>query len=218
MGKRVAVILSGCGVHDGAEIHESVITLLHLDRHGVQVQCMAPDIAQHRVVNHLTGQPVPGEVRNVLVEAARIARGDIIDVATADATAYDALILPGGFGVALNLSDFAMAGAGCQVQPDVLRFARAMHAAGKPIGLICIAPVLSVAFAGTGVRCTIGNDAGTAAAIRTMGGVPVEYPVQEACVDEQRKLVTTPAYMLAGRITEAWDGIGRLVDRVLAMA
>lgn len=216
--KKVAVILSGCGMQDGAEIHESVMTLLHLDRHGAQVQCLAPDIPQYHVVNHLSGQVMPGETRNVLVESARIARGQVLDLARANPADYDALILPGGFGVAKNLSDLAFRGADCHVQPAVLRFAQAIHRAGKPIGLICIAPALAPRLLGEGVRCTIGNEAETASAITAMGGVHVECPVQETCVDEARKLVTTPAYMLACRIGEAWEGIGKLVDRVLAMA
>lgn len=218
MSKQVAIILSGCGVYDGAEIHESVITLLHLDRLGARYQCLAPNVAQHHVVNHLTGEVAEGESRNVLVEAARIARGDVLDLATANPADYDALILPGGFGVAKNLSDFAFRGADCTLQPDVRQFAQALHAAGKPIGLICIAPALAPLLVGAGVRCTIGEDADTAAAIAAMGGVHVECPVQEACVDEVRKLVSTPAYMRAGRIGEAWEGIGRLVERVLALA
>ena len=217
MGKRVAVVLSGCGVYDGAEIHESVITLLHLDRHGVAYQCMAPDIMQAHVVNHLSGEVAANEKRNVLVESARIARGHIIDIANANPADYDAVILPGGFGVAKNLSDFAFKGAECSVQAGVQVFVQAMHKAGKPVGLVCIAPALSALLVGPGVRCTIGHDAETAAAINRMGAVHVECPVNEACVDEDNKLVTTPAYMLAGRIHEAYDGIGRLVDRMLAM-
>ena len=218
MTKRVAVILSGCGVYDGAEIHESVITLLHLDRHGVSYQCMAPDVMQAHVINHVTGDVSEGEARNVLVESARIARGDIMDVSKANVSDYDAVILPGGFGVAKNVSDFAFKGAECTVQPDVLKFVQAMHAAGKPIGLMCIAPALTAHLIGAGARCTIGHDVDTAEAINAMGAVHVECPVEEACVDEKNKLVTTPAYMLAGRIGQAYEGIGRLVDRVLAMA
>ncbi len=217
MSKKVAVVLSGCGVYDGAEIHESVITLLHLDRHGVSYQCMAPDMPQAHVVNHLNGEVNEGEVRNVLQEAARIARGNIIDIAKANPVDYDAVLLPGGFGVAKNLSDFAFKGADCSVQAAVRDFVQAMHQAGKPVGLMCIAPALTAHLIGEGARCTIGNDAETAAAINAMGAVHVECPVEDACVDEKNKLVTTPAYMSAGRITEAYEGIGRLVDRVLAM-
>ncbi len=159
MHKKVAVILSGCGVYDGAEIHESVITLLRLSQRGAQVQCFAPNIAQHHVINHLTGEEMP-ESRNVLVESARIARGEIKDLREARAEDFDALIVPGGFGAAKNLSDFAIAGAQCQVQPDVLALARGFVDAGKPVGLICIAPAMAAKIYGAGVQCTIGNDAG----------------------------------------------------------
>ncbi len=213
----VAVVLSGCGVFDGAEIYETVLTLLNLETQGVSYQCFAPDVEQMHVINHLTGEESSGETRNVLVEAARIARGNVKNVTEADVNEFDALIVPGGFGAAKNLSNFAVKGAECQVQPDFLRFAQAMHAAGKPIGLICIAPAMSSLIFGEGVECTIGNDAQTAAVIESMGAKHMECPVEKCHVDRRNKLVTTPAYMLAGRITEAAEGINRLVDEVLAM-
>lgn len=217
MTKKVAVILSGCGVFDGAEIHESVITLLRLDQRGVQVQCFAPNVAQLHVINHLTGEEAP-ESRNVLVESARIARGNVKDVREAKVEDFDALIIPGGFGAAKNLSDFALKGADCTVQPDVLALGRAFAAAGKPIGLICIAPSLAARFYGEGVICTIGNAPDTAAALEKMGAVHEECVVGDVVEDAQRKLVTTPAYMLAQSISEAAAGINKLVDRVLELA
>ncbi len=213
----VAVVLAGCGVYDGTEINEAVLTLLALEQGGASYQCMAPDIQQMHVINHLTGEPSEGESRNVLVEAARIARGNVIDLAMANADDYDALIVPGGFGAAKNLSNFAVAGADMVVQTDFLRFARQMHQSGKPIGLICIAPVMTAAIFGKGTRCTIGDDAETVAAINAMGAEHVQCPVTEARVDTDKKLVTTPAYMLAGNISEAYAGIGECVKAVLAM-
>lgn len=218
MSKRVAVVLSGCGVYDGAEIHEATLTLLCLSQRGVQVQCFAPDVAQMHVVNHLTGEVVAGETRNVLVEAARIARGNIKPVTEARAEDFDALIVPGGFGSAKNLCDFAVKGAGMTVQKDFLAFAQAMHKARKPIGLICIAPTMAAAICGSGVKTTIGNDADTMAAVNATGAVHCECTVQETCVDHDNKLVTTPAYMLAQSIAEAYSGINRLVDDVLALS
>lgn len=217
MHKKVAVILSGCGVYDGAEIHESVLTLLRLDQRGAKVECFAPDIEQHHVINHLSGEPM-AERRNVRVEAARIARGAVRDVRELQASEFDALILPGGFGVAKNLSDFASQGAACQVQADVLRAAQSFAAAHKPIGLLCIAPVLAAKIFGAGVHCSIGQDADTATAIEQMGGVHQACEVSEICEDPARKLVTTPAYMLAQSISEAASGINKLVDRVLELA
>ncbi len=215
---KVAVVLAGCGVYDGAEINEAVLTLLSLEQQGASYQCFAPDREQMHVINHLTGEPVEGESRNVLVEAARIARGNIKPLAEASAEDYDALLVPGGFGAAKNLCDFAVAGAEMQVQGDFLAVAQAFHQAGKPIGLICIAPVMAAAICGEGTRCTIGNDADTAAAIAALGGEHLECPVQEARVDAERKLVTTPAYMLAGSVSEAYAGISDCVKEVLALA
>ena len=216
MSKKVAVILSGSGVYDGAEIQESVITLLRLDQRGAQVQCFAPNIAQLHVINHLTGEEMP-ESRNVLVESARIARGNVKDIRNADVEDFDALIVPGGFGAAKNLSNFAIEGAGCTVQPEVLALAEAFAEAGKPVGLICISPALAAKIYGPGVTCTIGNDADTAAAMNKMGATHEECAVTEIVEDKARKLVTTPAYMLAQTISEAASGINKLVDRVLEL-
>ena len=214
---KVAVVLAGSGVYDGAEINEAVLTLLCLEQAGVEYQCMAPDVEQMHVVNHLTGEPAEGESRNVLVEAARIARGNIIDIASANADDYEALVVPGGFGAAKNLSSFATEGADMTVQADFLAFAQAIHRADKPIGLICIAPVMAAAICGEGVQCTIGNDAETADTIGAMGGVHLQCPVEEARVDTDRKLVTTPAYMLAACVNDAYKGIRQCVEQVLAL-
>ena len=214
----VAVILSGCGFYDGAEINEAVLTLLSLEQQGANYQCFAPDREQMHVINHLTGEPVEGETRNVLVEAARIARGNIKPITEASAADFDALLVPGGFGAAKNLCDFAVAGDGMSVQPDFLQLAQQFHQAGKPIGLICIAPVMAAAICGDGTRCTIGNDPDTAAAIDAMGGEHLECPVTEARVDADKKMVTTPAYMLAGSVSEAYAGISDCVRNVLALA
>ena len=216
MSKKIAVILSGCGVYDGAEIHESVITLLRLDQRGAQVQCFAPNISQLHVINHLTGDEMP-ESRNVLVESARIARGNIKDIRDANVEDFDALIVPGGFGAAKNLSNFAIEGAGCTVQPDVLALTEAFAEAGKPVGLICISPALAAKIYGPGVTCTIGNDADTAAAMNKMGATHADCAVTDIVEDKARKLVSTPAYMLAQSISEAASGINKLVDRVLEL-
>lgn len=203
-------------MYDGAEIHESVITLLRLDQRGAQVQCFAPNIAQLHVIDHLTGEEMP-ESRNVLVESARIARGEVKDIREAKAEDFDALIVPGGFGAAKNLSNFAVEGANCTLNPDVLALAEAFADACKPVGLICISPALAAKIYGPGVVCTIGKDAGTAAAVVKMGGTHEECDVHDIVEDVQRKLVTTPAYMEAKSISEAAGGIYKLVDRVLEL-
>ena len=215
---RVGVCLSGCGVFDGTEIHEAVITLLALDRAGAEVHCFAPDVDQMHVVNHLTGEVAEGERRNVLVESARIARGRIRSAAEVSADEFDAVILPGGFGAAKNLSDFAVKGAAAEAHPEVARILREMVAAGKPVGVVCIAPAVAAAvFRGTATRAqlTIGNDAETAATLEEMGVVHVACPVRDIHVDEANNLVSTPAYMLAGSIQEAAEGIEKLVAKVL---
>lgn len=216
---RVGVLLSGCGVYDGTEIHEAVITLLALDRAGAEILCMAPNVDQSHVINHLTGEVVAGERRNVLVEAARIARGKIRDLATVRAEELDALILPGGFGAAKNLCDFALKGSECTVHPEVARLLQAVHAAGKPIGAICIAPALVAKLLGQEhPRLTIGTDPDTAAALEKMGACHEACGVEGVVVDREHKLVTTPAYMLAQSIAQAATGIEKLVAEVLALA
>jgi enhancing lycopene biosynthesis protein 2 len=219
MSKKVGVVLSGCGVYDGAEIHESVITLLALDRHGAEAVMCAPDVAQMHVVNHLTGDVAESEQRNVLVESARIARGAIKNVKDVSADDLDALILPGGFGAAKNLCDFAVAGADCEVNPDVAELVRSVHGQGKPVAAVCIAPaVLAKVLGGEGPELTIGNDAGTAGALEAMGATHVECPVREFVIDRERKVITSPAYMLAQSISEAADGIEGTVTALLEMA
>ena len=215
--RKVGVVLAGCGVYDGAEIHEAVLTLLALDRAGAEAVCMAPNSPQLHVVNHLTGE-VTGEARNVLIESARIARGKIADLAVVAAADLDALILPGGFGAAKNLCDFAVKGAACSVHPEVARLVRDIHAQRKPIGAICIAPTLIAALLGSEhPRLTIGTDAATAAALEEMGAQHVACGTDGTVVDRERRIVTTPAYMLAGWVAEAATGIEKLVNEVLTM-
>jgi len=219
MAKRVGVLLSGSGVYDGAEIHESVITMLALDRRGAEMIFCAPDGPQMHVVNHLTGEVDEGAERNILVESARIARGDIQDVATVSADDMDALILPGGFGAAKNLCDFAVSGTDCVVNPDVAALVRAVHEQGKPIAAVCIAPALiAKVLGGISPEITIGSDADTASALEAMGATHVQCPVTEFVVDRQRKIVSSPAYMLGQSISEVAEGIEKTVDALLEMA
>ena len=216
MTKKVGVVLSGCGVYDGAEISESVLTLLALARGGAQAICFAPDKTQTDVINHLTGEPM-ADSRNVLIEAARIVRGDIHPLNQAKAEALDALIVPGGFGAAKNLSDFASQGSECRVDVDLKALAQQMHKQGKPLGFICIAPALLPKIFEFPLRLTIGTDIDTAEVIEDMGGEHVPCPVEDIVVDEDNKIVTTPAYMLAQNIAEAAAGIDKLVARVLVL-
>lgn len=215
MKKKIGVVLSGCGVRDGSEIHEAVLTLLVIDRNGAEAVCMAPDMEVPEV-NHLAMQET-GAKRNVLAESARIARGNIRNIRDVKAEDLDAVIFPGGFGAAKNLCDFAAKGAAATVQPDVARLVRDMAKAKKPIGAICIAPALIAAILGKecAPSLTIGNDAGTAAAINQTGSIHVECPVTDFVVDRANKVVSTPAYMLATRISETAEGIEKTVKAVL---
>jgi len=219
MAKKVGVILSGCGVYDGSEIHEAVITLLALDRAGAEAVCMAPNIDQMHVINHLSGSPAEGETRNVLVESARIARGNIKDIAEISADDFDALILPGGFGAAKTLCDFAVNGPDCNVNPEVARLVKETVAAQKPLAAVCIAPALLAKVLGpiNSPALTIGSDAGTAGAVNKMGARHIDCPVKEAVVDRDNKIVTSPAYMLAGSIGEAAAGIEKTVQELIGM-
>lgn len=219
---KVAVVLSGCGVFDGSEVHEAVSILIHLSRLGAEYTCFAPDIDQQQVINHLTGKPAPGETRNVLVEAARIARGSIRPLRDLKSTDFDAVVFPGGFGAAKNLCNFATAGAECAVNPDVERVVKAFHEAHKPVGMCCIAPVIAARVLGTaaggpGAKVTIGDDAGAAAAIEAMGSRNVVKPVTEALVDTSNQLVTAPAYMYDAPVHAVFQGIGEMVERTLAL-
>jgi enhancing lycopene biosynthesis protein 2 len=217
--KRVGVVLAGCGYLDGAEVQEAVLTLLAIDRAGAQAICFAPDVDQKDVVDHLGGgQPGGSERRNVRRESARIARGAVKDLCEARAKDLDALVFPGGYGAAKNLCDFAAAGEKAVALPDVARIVREMHAAGKPMGFICIAPAIAAAvFRGTQVhlRMTVGTDAETSSALERMGARPGLRTVQDIEVDPEHKVVTTPAYMLAERISDAAAGIDKLIDKVL---
>ncbi|MDN2485055.1 isoprenoid biosynthesis glyoxalase ElbB [Kosakonia sacchari] len=215
--KKVGVILSGAGVYDGSEIHEAVITLLAIARHGAQAVCFAPDKWQSDVVNHLTGETL-AERRNVLIESARIARGNVQPLSQASANDLDALIVPGGFGAAKNLSDFASLGSECTVDSSLKMLALEMHEAGKPLGFMCIAPAMLPKIFDFPLRLTIGTDIDTAEVLEEMGAEHVPCPVNDIVVDEEHKVVTTPAYMLAEDIAQAASGIEKLVARVLVLA
>ena len=213
---KIGIVLSGCGVNDGSEIHEAVITMLELDKAGADMLLMAPNIDQLHVINHATGEEMD-DSRNVLVESARISRGDIEDIAVVTSENVDALILPGGFGVAKNLSDYAMAGVECSVNPDVLRLSREVHNEGKPIGAICIAPAIMAKILSGETELTVGFDEQTASDIDAMGAKHVLCPVDEIVVDKEKKVVSTPAYMEAQSIKEAALGIEKLVAEILNM-
>lgn len=213
--KKVAVILSGCGVLDGSEIHESVLTLLAITKAEGEYEIFAPDMEQRQVINHITGEEMY-EKRNVMVEAARIARGKIKPLSDYDASRFDALILPGGFGAAKNLSSFAFDGAKFSVHPRVERAIRETHEAGNPIGALCISPVILAKVFRSG-KMTIGSDPRTAEAIQAQGSTHVNTTHGEVVIDDHLKIATTPCYMLDATIAQIAEGAENVVNAVFEM-
>ena len=215
---KVAVCLSGCGVQDGSEIHESVLTLLSLQRAGATVQCCAPDVEQMHVVNHLTGEIVEGESRNILQEAARIARGEIVPLADIFAADYDAIIFPGGISAGKNLCDFAVAGADAVAHPQVKSIICNFLDDGKVLGFICIAPAIAASALRNHhavIELTAGNCPDTHAALRGMGVKTIDCEYSQVHVDTRNKIVSTPAYMLAENIAQLSVSIDALVAEVM---
>lgn len=211
----IAVILSGCGHQDGAEIHESTLTLWAIHKHDADYQCFAPDIPQFHVLNHINGEEM-AETRNVLIEAARIARGNIRDLSGFKAEDYDAVILPGGFGAAKNLSNFAFKGIDCQVNDEVHKALQDMKEAKKPIGALCIAPAI-LASVFPGINLTIGSDLTTITNLEKMGARHTTTDEGEIVIDSDNRVVTTPCYMLNSRVDKIAEGADKLVTAILRM-
>lgn len=213
--KHILVLLSGCGVFDGSEIHEAVIALLALSKEGAKVTITAPNKEQAHVINHQIGAPTD-ESRNVLVESARIARGPVLPLNEVNVSDYDAIFLPGGFGAAKNLNTFAFDGSSCTIDEQVERVIREFHAQSKPIGACCIAPTVVVRALGCGI-VTIGQDADTAEAIRAMGGKHLGCAVTEIAIDPVNKLVTAPAYMCDASLADIAIGIEKAIIATIAL-
>jgi enhancing lycopene biosynthesis protein 2 len=215
--KKVAIVLAGCGQMDGSEIHEATLTLLSLAQNGASYEGLAPNRPQYHVFNHHTREPEQGS-RNILTEAARIMRGNVKALDQAKVEDYDAVIFPGGNGAAKNLFNFAILGQDYQVEADVLHFAKAFQKTGKPMGFICIAPMMVPFIYPKGAKMTLGNDQSVAAIIEAHGAVHVPCAVDNIVIDERYKLVTTPAYMLGPGIAQVQKGIDKLVKKVLELA
>jgi len=212
---RFAVVLAGSGVFDGAEIHEATFTLYAILKNGGEYQIFAPNINQHHVVNHITGEEM-NETRNVLIESARIARGNIKDLNEFKVDDFDAIIFPGGFGVAKNLCDFAFNGTDMKVIPQVETVIKDMAKAGKPIGALCISPVV-IAKVLDGVDVTIGQDADTASAIEAFGAHHKQTNHGEVVVDTKYKVATTPCYMLDATVMDIHDGADNVVKALVEL-
>lgn len=213
--KKIAVVLSGCGVMDGSEIHEAVTAMLAIEQQGASYHCFAPEGEQAVVINHLTKQP-SDEQRRMPVEAARIARGDISSLKSFRVEDYDAVLFPGGMGAVLNLCTFARDGEDCLVHPEVERVVREMHAAGKPIVALCIAPVL-IARILKGVTVTIGSDPETALALKSMGAQHQVCSAAQVCIDEKNKIITTPCYMLDKNLKDVAQSTANAVRDLMSM-
>ncbi len=212
--KKIAVILSGCGFQDGSEVHESTLTLLSLVKEGLLYRCMAPNTSQTKVFDYYLSQYDNNVSRNVLSEAGKIARSDILNIADCDANDYDGAIFPGGAGAATTLSNFATNFKNYELQQGILNFAKNLVQQKKPIGFICIAPCLIPGLYGEGVQCTIGNNVETLKKLEKLGCKHIECGANEIVVDENNKVVTTPAYMLAKDINQVFEGIGKLVKKI----
>lgn len=212
---QIAVILAGCGRMDGSEIHESVLTLLSIKQNQAAYQCFSLNVPQEHVTNHLTGESVASETRNMLIESARIARGDVKPLEELNVADFDALIIPGGNGVAYNLFDLALKGKDYTVNPLVKQKCLEFTKNNRPVGFICIAPAMIPGIYGPGVELTIGNDAETNKLLTSLGAKCFDCAVDEIHIDKTHKIVTTPAYMLAKNIGEAYLGIRRLVDHIV---
>lgn len=217
--KKIAVILSGCGVFDGSEIYETTLSLLALDKLGALACCAAPAINQYHVVNHFTNQPQNSSKRNVLEESARLARGQVQAISDLELEELSGAIFPGGFGAAKNLSTFAYENEAYQVEPSVKEFIEKMHASGKPLGFLCIAPVIAAKLFGEqGIQLTIGKDPQIAGVLEKLGAKHIECPIDQIVVDSKLKIVTTPAYMLAKSIKDLEPGITELVQKILELS
>ncbi|MCK4920759.1 MAG: isoprenoid biosynthesis glyoxalase ElbB [Bacteroidales bacterium] len=211
--KKIAVVLSGCGVYDGAEIHEATLSLFAISKMGCEYEIFAPDIKQHHVINHLTGEEM-SETRNVLVESARIARGNIKALNEFNADHFDGLLFPGGFGAAKNLSNWAFKGPDGDVIPEIREAITSAVKNNKVIGALCISPVL-LAKVLEGVNLTIGSDKATAAGITQAGANHNITTHGEVVVDSKYKVVTTPCYMLDATIAQIGDGAENVVKAML---
>ncbi|MCR5114400.1 MAG: isoprenoid biosynthesis glyoxalase ElbB [Bacteroidales bacterium] len=211
--KKFAVILNGCGHLDGSEIHESVMTLLAIDRQECSYTIFAPDMPQYHVMNHLTRQPMEGE-RNMMVEAARIARGNIREISEYRPADFDALVIPGGFGVAKNLFTYAIDGVNAKVLDSVRKAIVDTHNARKPIGALCISPVLVAKVLGD-ITVTVGSDPGTIADVEKMGASHVNTNITEVISDKQNLIFTTPCYMLDATIADIADSAENLISTML---
>lgn len=211
--KKFAIIISGCGNLDGAEIHETLMTMLAIDKRGFVYEMFAPDIEQYHVINHITKKEM-SEKRNVLIEAARIARGNIKDINKFSVKNFDAVVFPGGYGVAKNLFSYALEGVHAKVLPQIEKIIKDTYASGKPIGALCISPVLIAKVLGD-ITVTIGQDQATADDIIKMGANHINAIQTDVVSDRKNKIFTTPCYMLSASVSDIAEGADNLIQAML---
>ncbi len=211
--KKFAIILAGCGVKDGSEIHEAVMSMYAVMKNGAEYHIFAPDIAQHHVVNHFTGAEMH-ETRNVLFESARIARGMIKPLSDLEMRDFDALLFPGGFGVAKNLCTYAFKGAACTVNQEIARVIKEAVSLSKAVGALCISPVLLAGIIDD-VTITVGPDEGDAQNVKAMGAHHIVTKPGEVIIDEKHRLFSTPCYQLPSTIVQIAEGADNIVKAML---
>ncbi|MCP1384423.1 isoprenoid biosynthesis glyoxalase ElbB [Runella salmonicolor] len=226
--KKIGVLLHGNGVFDGSEIHESVFALLAIEELGAEAVCFAPNVNQHHVLNHLTGQEMP-ETRNVLIESARIARGNIKDIVDVNASELDGLVMPGGFGTAKNITKWAFEGPSGPILESVKTLIVALVRQGKPIAGLCMSPTtiakalegtefhahLSV---GTTVEASPYDIAAISAGMESIGQVAEMASVREVAVDRDLKIITAPCYMMEANIVEVRENIRLAIEKLISLA
>lgn len=219
--KKIAVVLAGCGVKDGSEIHEAVATLLAIKRNNAEYICFAPNKEQYQVIDHIKNSNVKNENRNMMIESARIARGEIKDLNKYNPEDFDALVFPGGLGVAKNLFTYAVDGVDCKIDPLVEKKILDTREKDKPIGAICISPLLiarALRDSNLKPKVTVGNQEELMESVKAMGAIPIEKKVDEIYYDEVNKIVSTPAYTIGKDIAEVASGIEKLVKKVIEIS
>lgn len=222
---KIGVLLSGCGVFDGTEIHEAVLTLLAIQEAGHEYVCIAPDVDQHHVINHTNGEEM-NEKRNVFVESSRIARGEITKLSDIDPADIDALVLPGGFGAAKNLTTWAFKGPESEILPEVKLLLVNLVNIGKPICALCVTPtVVAKAFEGSDIhpQLTLGNTEqdseydiqGFSDGLAAVGAQPVMKTTDDILVDTANKIVSAPCYMMKTDVVGVRNNTQKAIQQML---
>lgn len=219
---KIGVLLSGSGVYDGSEIQEAVLTLLAIEEIEAEAICISIDKPQHHVINHLNGEEM-NDSRNMLIESARIARGNIKNINDVSPNDIDAMVIPGGFGAAKNFTSWAFNGSDGEILPEVKLLLVNLINIGKPIAALCVSPVvLAKALEGSTITptLTIGTDkepspyditAFTDGLQKT--GMQTEMKsVREINIDVKNKIISAPCYMMEASIVDVRKNIRSAIE------